>query len=387
MSKTFRADFIPHGAYFFGNEKTFSFGKSGRSFISSEQTPAQSTLLGALRYALLYDLEHDGKRLFKADRNYQLNDEEQAVVNALIGTTAFNIDSPTEQYFGAIERLSPLFIYDIVRAKALVPTPKDHKIPGVDEFKDYPDSKDSAANRFFYAPFKPSDFVSNGFEFSVDGCDSGVQRSYCNAFSVKYGLANSYMYVDTGLQVPNDRLFQSVQRVGIAKKKYKSAFFKRACYELQNGFAFSVYVTLRDDVLPPDNAVVFLGQGKTAFSLRFTEETDNIANSIEQLIYPGTVYLLGDSSLSNEVYRYCSFAATGSRDHRTYSVTLSGDVSKGATVWHLVSAGSIYKSNNAEELKKLIEEGASVPSCNQPCMKNLKKIGMNIAIIGKRKEN
>ena len=108
MSKTYRADFVPHGAYFFGNEKTFSFGDKGRSFISSEQTPSQSTLLGALRYALLYNFEYEGRRLFKPDRKYNLSVNEQAAVDNLIGKGGFDIGSSSEQDFGAIEKLSPL---------------------------------------------------------------------------------------------------------------------------------------------------------------------------------------------------------------------------------------------------------------------------------------
>ena len=110
MSKTYRADFVPHGAYFFGNEKTFSFGKEGRSFISSEQTPSQSSLLGALRYALLYNFEYEGRRLFKPDRKYNLSVNEQAADEYLSGKGGYDIGSYSEQDFDANKKLSPLYI-------------------------------------------------------------------------------------------------------------------------------------------------------------------------------------------------------------------------------------------------------------------------------------
>ena len=215
MSKTYRADFVPHGAYFFGNEKTFSFDTGGRSFISSEQTPSQSTLLGALRYALLYNFEYEGRRLFKPDRKYNLSVNEQAAVDNLIGKGGFDIGSSSEQDFGAIEKLSPLFIYDTKKAEALVPTPRDHCISDSDEFKDFVSSADSDNGESFpYAPFSPDDFVFDEFTFSVDGSDSGIRRGFCKSFKVKNGLANSYMYVNSGSQIPAHWLFQKVQRIG-----------------------------------------------------------------------------------------------------------------------------------------------------------------------------
>ena len=364
MSKTYRADFVPHGAYFFGNEKTFSFDTGGRSFISSEQTPSQSTLLGALRYALLYNFEYEGRRLFKPDRKYSLSDNEQAAVDNLIGKGGFDIGSSSEQDFGAIEKLSPLFIYDTKKAEALVPTPRDHCISDSDEFNDFAYSADSDnVESFPYAPFSPDDFVFDEFTFSVDGSDSGSQ-------------------------IPAHWLFQKVQRIGISKKQYKSAFFKRECYQLQDGFAFSVYVTLRDDVTLPSSTVVFMGQGRTAFTIRFTEEEDSINDALAELIYPDTVYLRGDSSLTADVYAHCFFTALAMRDHRAYSVSLKGKVSKGANVYHLISAGSIFKSSDAAALKACIESDSGADTePNAPCTANLTKIGMNIAIIGKRKEN
>ena len=180
MSKTYRADFVPHGAYFFGNEKTFSFDTGGRSFISSEQTPSQSTLLGALRYALLYNFEYEGRRLFKPDRKYNLSVNEQAAVDNLIGKGGFDIGSSSEQDFGAIEKLSPLFIYDTKKTEALVPTPRDHCISDSDEFKNFVYSADSDNGESFpYAPFSPDDFVFDEFTFSVDGSDSGIRRGFC----------------------------------------------------------------------------------------------------------------------------------------------------------------------------------------------------------------
>ena len=196
------------------------------------------------------------------------------------------------------------------------------------------------------------------------------------------------MYVDSGSQIPAHWLFQKVQRIGISKKQYKSAFFKRECYQLQDGFAFSVYVTLRGDVTLPSSTVVFMGQGRTAFTIRFTEEEDSINDALAELIYPDTVYLRGDSSLTADVYAHCFFTALAMRDHRAYSVSLKGKVSKGANVYHLISAGSIFKSNDAAALKACIESDSGADTeLNAPCTANLTKIGMNIAIIGKRKEN
>lgn len=56
----------------------------------------------------------------------------------------------------------------------------------------------------------------------------------------------------------------------------------------------------------PSSTVVFMGQGRTAFTVRFAEEEDSINDALAELIYPDTVYLRGDSSLTADVMRTVS---------------------------------------------------------------------------------
>lgn len=160
-----------------------------------------------------------GVGLFKPDRKYNLSVNEQAAVDNLIGKGGFDIGSSSEQDFGAIEKLSPLFIYDTKKAEALVPTPRDHCISDSDEFKNFAYSADSDnGESFLYAPFSPDDFVFDEFTFSVDGSDSGIRRGFCKSFKVKNGLANSYMYVNSGAKFPPIGFF----------KKFSASAFQRS---------------------------------------------------------------------------------------------------------------------------------------------------------------
>ena len=153
----------------------------------------------------------------------------------LIGKGGFDIGSSSEQDFGAIEKLSPLFIYDTKRLKRLFRR-RDHCISDSDEFNDFVYSADSDnGESFLYAPFSPDDFVFDEFTFSVDGSDSGIRRGFCKSFKVKNGLANSYMYVNSGSQIPAHWLFSKVQRIGISKEAIQNPLSsKRECYQLQD---------------------------------------------------------------------------------------------------------------------------------------------------------
>lgn len=119
--KKYLVRLTPLEPYFFGNEKCFSFNDgnprgqmSNRYYIKSERTPLQTTLLGAMRYLFI--------KKKKSDFNY--NDAEYKELEKNIGSESFKIASDTEQDFGVIKNLSPLFL--MKGESILIPTPLDH---------------------------------------------------------------------------------------------------------------------------------------------------------------------------------------------------------------------------------------------------------------------
>jgi hypothetical protein len=103
--------FTPFGAYYFGNEKRFSYERGAQNatyFIKGENVPLQTTLFGALRFLMLPEKDYE----------YAKNHPE------LIGIGPFDIESEHVQKFGAIHSISPVFICN--DNEWYVPTPFDH---------------------------------------------------------------------------------------------------------------------------------------------------------------------------------------------------------------------------------------------------------------------
>lgn len=86
----------PLGPYFFGGENTF--GEDGTAyFVQSKYLPQQTALLGLLRYELLA-------------QNNLLGRFDKKIWADLIGEASFQYPSDTIQNFGAIKKMSSLFL-------------------------------------------------------------------------------------------------------------------------------------------------------------------------------------------------------------------------------------------------------------------------------------
>lgn len=301
----------PQEPYFFGNEKSFLYpgvdtGTSGsRYFIKSELTPAQTTLLGSLRYILL------------PKKGYAHTQEKENT--DVVGEKSFKYGETNT--FGKILGLSPLFLLKD-GAEKLVVTPFDH-IKGEKK----------------YTPFSV-------YATTEDG------RLFPTEYKAKDGISHSYMSVENGRIYELDAIFKKETRVGINRSATDKGFFKKEYANLLDGFSFATYVTLSDDITPKD-AVVFMGQGKSLFTVKFNEADDKadkeLSDAIAKRLRKGVFYCFGDAFLcmGNAIYKNASFAVTGTRDYRAYT-TRGGKVTKGSTLYKLLSAGSIFVSEKMD---------------------------------------
>jgi len=310
-------ELTPQEPYFFGNEKAFKYpgqkvgGLSSQYFIKSELTPAQTTVIGTLRYILL--------PVKKAFGNYTKTDLD--INSEAVGEKGFEYGE--ENKFGKIRHVSPLFL--LKDGKRLVPTPFDHKIG---EKK--------------YTPF--SKYVRLG------------DVEYPDDYDAKKGLSHSFMCVDgedRGKIYNYEEIFKADVRVGINRSKDKGGFFKRQYWALRAGFSFGAYVELEDDMEPNDTAV-YMGQGKSLFTASFTklaaDDEKGLENNIRSLLRDDVVYCLSDAFVGNGIYEKSKFSITDTRDYRAFIVT-NGKITKRSALYKLICAGSIFipKENDFAE--------------------------------------
>ena len=354
MSKQFLLTLQPMEPYFLGNEKTFSFDpkkpEDNRYFIKGERMPLQTTLLGALRFLLMPVKNSD----------YTYTDDEQARNIAIIGAASFQIEGGA-QNFGAIESISPVFL--LHDGQRYVRTPLDHQA----QIKDR------------YTP------LSGEVEVETDQ----GKRWFFPEFHAKIGICDSYMNVEDGTLAQSEDVFLHTVRVGVSKGKQEKGFFKKQFVRMADGWSFGTYVSLNTDLIGSDpsaasalsalesGTIVYLGQSKSAFSVRIRQAENDMYPKIARLLRPGVVYCLGDAKVDRQTYAGCLFAVTQTRDYRAYRTTytqpadgarLTARIAKGASLYKLLCAGSVLIPDPEKNIKPYFQS------------ENCRKIGCNITI-------
>lgn len=322
--KSYLVKLTPNEPYFFGNEKSFKFDgqensgqMSNQYFIRSERTPLQSTLLGTMRYVFL-----PHKKDWSSYSENELKENSDAV-----GARSFDIEETAAQDFGLIKSISPVFI--MKGNDKLVVTPFDHK-----------------KGESNYTPF-------GGYKPIATDCG---ERLYTKDFISKDGIADSYMNIDSGVIVPVDEIFASEIRVGQNKNQSKKAFFKKEYCMLKDGCYFAFYITLDDSAKVPENKVnVFMGQGKSFFTVEFLPEVNTVSDSISKHLGKGVVYCFGDTLADSSIYNSSKFAIVKTRDYRAYLTGEKGNVVKGSRLYKLIKAGSVFIADDYSTLEKSIE--------------------------------
>ena len=356
--KTYRVDFKPISPYFFGNEKTFPYtgqkiGQhlSNAYYIKSERVPSQTTILGALRYLFLAH----------KNSNYTYTEAEFEENAKRVGRNSFDISAKEAQDFGIIDKLSPVFLFHKSKG-LLIPTPFDH-------------NETSKTGK--YTPFENYAAVE-----TPDG-----KKLYTSDYDVKIGLTDSYMALDTNEIVKSWDIFSEEDRVGIAIDKTEKAFFKKKYAMLAKDYYFSVYLTISDDsaveVLKQSEGgavSVFMGQGKSAFLVSFTEQEYSAEVKISAFLkrkMPENgkiLYFANDAVISDSksLYEKTLFSVVKTKDYRAFSIAYKdadgrkcGGFQKQNTLYKLIAAGSVLVVTDVEDTLALFENP------------NAKKIGLN----------
>ena len=329
----------PLEPYSFGTDQGFSYQdeqKLGKIsyFAKSGTVPAQTTVLGLLRYLIL-----SNTGLLKPDfRDY--SDEDIRNNADAVGKKSFEFGSAEEQDFGKIKNISPLFL-----------------MRGNEIFIKNP------FNNTVMRGYKPMKLGSKVFQTS----EGDIFLPDKDEYNPKNGHGYGYIGVDSKEIVVD--LFTSVVLTGNKKNDRNSdgseSFFKREYISLKEGFSFAVYAEAED---LPKSAIGYMGSRQSAFIIE-TEETENVLEDQVAKAFengdPVCYYALSDLYVDQKL-AFDSFCIAEEKYQRNLQTVYdplkpSRKYKKSDIRINLIESGSVFYNDVTEMF----------------CAKNEKKIGYN----------
>ena len=320
--------FQPLEPYTFGTDQTFNYPsgtKTGKEsyFVLSGTVPAQTTILGALRYLALKQ-----KNLLRTDFHYP----DLAEVQKTIGAESFRFPSETAQSFGVIRSVSPLFLYRAERdgGHILIRNPFHNQ------------NRKSTAG---YQPMrmaKQKIWTSHG-EISLP--DKGE-------YDAKRGYATGYIDIESKTVYSDGWIFKSVMLPGNQKTSEADnrAYYRRQMVRLASDCRFAVYVEADADAFPPES-VAYMGQKRATFrvtaepsdapTLETQVETAFADDSAEPWFYAlSPLWVPADTAC--ETFRIVEEASQRNLTTDYDAPTPVRKLKRSAVRYHLIQAGSVF---------------------------------------------
>ncbi|WP_026896299.1 type III-B CRISPR module-associated Cmr3 family protein [Clostridiisalibacter paucivorans] len=338
--------------FFFGGEKTFENknekGERENYIVTSKDFPQQTTILGMIRKEIIRQ-----KGLLKSNWNY--NNKEMEKIKGLIGKGSFNINN-TDQEFGIINKISPVFLYSSKENNFYIKMPKDQNLKCENSTKKY-------------IPFKAEKRVKSNFG----------QVLLPEEYNAKKGLSNQFISFDGKNIKEYKDIFSEDKRVGnkknVENELEKETLFKEISYRLNPKICFCFTLDIRDNDFNLEDNIVYLGANKSAFKMEVEKTDIDLIERIKIERNNDRVLLLGDTYIE-DVSEYCQFYVATTTDFRNRTTRYFLDKTKNKytfnrinTKYTFLEKGSVFylKLEKKEEFKKKLEE-----------KKNMRKIGYNI---------
>ncbi|MCD4793396.1 MAG: hypothetical protein K8R54_09200 [Bacteroidales bacterium] len=357
MSKYF-ITLKPIEDYFFGGENTFRNNDSDETnyFARSNPYPQQTSLLGLLRYILLES--NNTLPLF----------ENKDRANAIIGEKSFDpTQQKSEQNFGIITELSPLYIYN-------------------------------QGNKKIYRISLPYE------NFSLNDENHGrilLNNIKNNSFTIKDYDPKKYYYpilIDAeGNSIKFNDVFQELKpRIGIDKDREQdneNKMFKQIFYTLKPNFHFAFYADLKNNYTSDNKSntetkikkkgIVFFGGEQKQFSYKTVKENETEKETVkDKLVFisepdfnnenTDKIVLLSDAFVDKNIFNKAKIILNKVQDFRTVKIAFGNNkFNKKEDVsfkYNLLKRGSVifYNNENKDEIIEELEKN-----------KNYRKIGFN----------
>ena len=353
----------PLGTYTFGTDQNYAFpgenyGKP--SYIADTNLwPEQTTILGMLRYEIIRN-----KSTLKAKNAYTDSDLEK--IKTLIGSEGFDFSS-SENTFGLIERISPVFIQKKNGNidHFLIKTPFNHI--NIEE-KDPDEYEPICMNETMTTSFGDGEAVKipGDIEVFYEGKTKIVHQ-----YDAKKGYTSSLLDITTG-KIDKSDIFTVVTRTGNwvnGNTQGQDGLFKVRQVLMEEGYSFGVEVEVKEDCFA-SRAIVQMGKNGSLFKAEFEKlpsDTETFEQKVEKVFCNNPVvksrketwyYALSDLILESTQYRkFCIVEEKSIRN-------INKNSKRSQVRQNLVMSGSVF----FEDEPQLVNNAS------------LKKIGYNSVI-------
>jgi len=285
-SKPYLVTFKPINRFFFGS--SYSLGEG--FYAESLKFPQPTTVLGCIRNTIL--AQNNLIEITKIPQKDFLENNE--AVKQFTGTSKIEKLSDSDDNFGVVERISPVFLIKQSEGKiedTLFHVPAD-VVQGECSFLTcYEYEKEERAKSSYsgreinYAILsrkQPKSFNANYYG----------GRSFWDAYLNKKPLPYDPAYEE-------DNIFSTYKNVGIERENRKAktgAFYFKIEYSLRDGFSFGLVIWLKSkngEDAPLKDGTVILGGERSTFSMKVSPVTrDLLSNPVMERIIDGTCDLI-----------------------------------------------------------------------------------------------
>lgn len=291
MSTPYLITFTPVNRFFFGSSHSFAEG----FYVESLKYPQPTTMLGCLRNTILIQegiVKDDGT-------GRHIPDIDNTDAKKLTGTSTINGLDDSNDDFGVIERVSPIFIVKHGNngiEDILFPLPSDiEKDKDSNTLRCLNPSRESNAISSYSGNRKDYAILSSkNPKLPEVNCLGGKDfwSAYINNDPLPYN--NNYdensifkTYISVGIGCEN-------KDAGGGKRYFKKTtikgmFYTKIDYSLDKGFSFGVLLWLKDNNVLKDD-VVLLGGEQSAFHMKITPATNSIFTT-----HPVTMAIMNDN--------------------------------------------------------------------------------------------
>ena len=292
-------------------------------FQKSTYFPQQTTLLGMLRYYVLF-------------KNNQIPITNVEKSKELIGETSFNI-SKGGNNFGKIKNLSAVFVTD-ENNNFFFKNPndfilKDNELPGYLHKTKANFKTTLSDDMLFFENYKEKEGLS---DFLVNTEDN-------------------ILPFDFDKETAKNGVFVKKERIGIKKQEkgqtHENAFYKQTFYSLGKGYSFGLVAEIKD--MREYSGFVFMGAEKSTFAISFEKFEGEVEDKISlKTVNNPKIVLLSDTYLSDYNTNDFQFAISSSKTFRF----LKTEVKKGNKYY---SSNPLKKKEIVRSMKySLLERGS-----------------------------
>jgi len=279
MSIPYLITFTPRGNFFFGG--SVSFSDSDEFYAESEKFPQPTTIMGALRAALLIGndllLQHKHGRFVPAEKKTEAAE--------LVGKTHLN-NFEEDSGFGIIEKISPVFLIKDDDAFFTVPGDVAKDKNGKFKITEFKKEKKTvfSCNCGIEANFipKPDFNHKDDTRFAFLG-----GKAFWEEYSKGSEISGSGI-IDLNDKDQSPYIAHSQVGIGLEKRRIKEGkFYVKNDFSLKKGFAFAVICLLNQDNESFAETIV-LGGDQSVFTLEKKEINIKDHPIISNLLNPQT---------------------------------------------------------------------------------------------------